>query len=288
MKSLLRPSLFLSRRILITKDLQIERMENLPDDLLVNEILGRLTVPEILEKCSVDTRFARICQNEQLWNLLTRRDFPHEVEFNSGIPWRTYYFEVKESPILPIYFYEDPIEWVRLTPYNIKKVIRLIQSLIQRLDLVGYSIVFIDNYASPLASVVEGQFNVINANLAMQKIVLLRPGREISEFSVVSELTSMNPQSEKPFPISGIPFTDGSFYLALSPPGRFEIPGRSCVAYQKPFLMRIMQYLNLNDEITRSEGILNRDEICHLIYERLRSMGRILDEVAPPTKPLLE
>lgn len=77
-------------------------METLPDELLVNEILGRLTVQQILERCTTETRFARICRSDELWSLLTSRDFPHEVRFKPPIlSWRNYYFDVLRSLILP-------------------------------------------------------------------------------------------------------------------------------------------------------------------------------------------
>lgn len=87
-------------------------METLPDEALIKEILGRLTVQQILERCTTEQRFARICQSNELWSLLTIRDFPLRASFQACnvVPWRQYYFDVLRSPILPIYFYEDPID----------------------------------------------------------------------------------------------------------------------------------------------------------------------------------
>lgn len=171
-------------------------------------------------------------------------------------------------------------------------MLQLIEELKQRLGVPDRIILFTDEFWTSLASVVGGQFNVINSTRPMRKIVLLRPRERITDFSAIDELTSMNPQSGQPWPLSGH-MIERSFYLALGPPRRYdEVPGRPCHFYPPLILMGVVQYLDLNQELAQLGGNLNRPEtkeaLCQLIEERLREMGRILNEVVPPKKPLLE
>ena len=47
---------------------------NVTEDVLISEVLSRLTVEDLLRLCQVERRFAAICQRDRLWQLLTERD----------------------------------------------------------------------------------------------------------------------------------------------------------------------------------------------------------------------
>ena len=261
-------------------------MESLPDELLVNEILGRMSYQEILEKCTIEWRFARICSDDRFWLFLTRRDFPQEIRFNPGISWRQYYDHlVRDSVILPIYFYNDPIEWVRLTHFNLGGVIQLIQGLLQRLGIPDFKIVFTQS-TFPISYFTDGQYRLVprKHESPIDRVVLLPSDVEVNYFEVQKRLTT--PDLQKGHESIHGSIEDGEFFLGLAPP-QFEGDETmvECLDDSLDALKLVADELGLTG---LSWDEVNRPEICHMIEEKLRSMGRILDEVAPPTKPLLE
>lgn len=68
------------------------RLLNLPDDIIINDILPTLSLDQIRHLCTLNSRFAGLCQNELLWRRLYRRDFPNEREIASLPPKRNYRF----------------------------------------------------------------------------------------------------------------------------------------------------------------------------------------------------
>ncbi len=272
-------------------------MERLPNEVLITEILSSMSLPEILKNCLVNLRFARICRGDELWRGLTLRDFPYESVFNRGLSWKEYYINVYQSPVLPVYRYDDPIEWVRLTPYNLTKVIGLIQGLAPE-----SKIVFVDIENQPLASFSEGQFNVLDPLTPMRKIVLLSAEQPLTIDSILSNLTT---SAIGGLPTYGYMFDDGTWlvgYLRLRRSD--EVPGEWCHELTAQELNMILTSLKLQEELdplnwgqrlrvapnTQTLYVPSDvyDELCPIILNRLRSMGRILNEVALPNKPLLE
>lgn len=252
-------------------------MDRLPYELVTHEILGRLTVQEILEKCRVDQSFYRICQDPFFWSLLVRRDFPQDYSHNPGLPWKDYYIQLYNSPILPIYQYQDPIEWIQLTSHNLPSVIDRVEQLKQRLGIPNHSIVFTDAFNQPVTS-----------DHLMRKIVLIPPGVPIDEFSVMKALTSADPNDPDRPLIYG--YVGKAFYLGRRQVrATDEVPGVPCGVYSTLILDRVIEDLGLVDETRRLywDGNLSDETRCKLILNRLREMGRILNEVAPPQKSLL-
>jgi hypothetical protein len=51
------------------------KMESLPDEVLIYKIFPQYDVSYLLHLCQINQRFSIICQNNDLWHILTERDF---------------------------------------------------------------------------------------------------------------------------------------------------------------------------------------------------------------------
>lgn len=97
-------------------------MDSLPDETLLNDIFPRLDVSYLMYLCQTNERFANICRDENLWRVLTQRDF--KVNTKSNDTWRqTYLFynHLLNDPISAIPYVEDALLQQRaglvLTPF---------------------------------------------------------------------------------------------------------------------------------------------------------------------------
>lgn len=248
-------------------------MESLPDDLLIAEMLGRMSLPDILAQCATNRRFAQICRLDRFWSDLTLKDFPHEHARNPGLPWRDYYFQVLRSPILPVYFYQDPIEWVRLTPYNMDRVVELIRGL----GFTDQTIVFTHNYF-PVCYFVDGVRHTISGRHGpINRVVLLPPKTLVDQSEIITRLATPDPQKGDDT-LYGLVEED-ELFLGFHPPIGWYDDELLCIDLPLETLDWLAENLALEP---------NYQKICRDVEERLRSMGRLISESVPPMKPLLE
>ena len=246
-------------------------MESLPREIIVNEILLRLTLKEILSLSEVDRRFLSLGVDGELWRRLTERDYPEEVKFNPGADWQDYYIEVHQSPILPIYHREDPIALRRLTPYNLEGVIEFIEGL----GIRGSHIVFTDSFVNPLAHFKEGELIIVDGTLPWRKIILLPQSKPVDRESLLTEITTttyLGRHRRHTRYLHGYIDEDGE--LLLSPFALLH-DGRINGTHSHHLDDRYLQRLLLQDKF-------GTERLCTIIEKRLRSMGRIVNEVYVP------
>ena len=65
---------------------------DLPDDIIINDILPNLTLDQMRHICAINPRMNELCKNEMLWRRLYHRDFPKERQISSLSPRRNYRF----------------------------------------------------------------------------------------------------------------------------------------------------------------------------------------------------
>ena len=65
-------------------------IEQFPTDML-REIFYKLSYKHIIETCTTSKRFAELCQDEDLWKLLMKRDFNMSVKFDPKLTWKQNY-----------------------------------------------------------------------------------------------------------------------------------------------------------------------------------------------------
>lgn len=268
-------------------------MNNLPDELLIEQLI-LLPVEQILKTCTVDQKFARICKNDTLWSLLTKRDFPEEIQYKpSLISWRNYYIDVYKSPFIPIYYFSTIIGVDRLTPYNLKKVDKRIRELVKE----GYPIpenstlVLIDSSMNPIAYF-DGQ-KLIGDMAEVRKAVLVDPQEEISLLTVLSKLTrgEFIPDEGFSSPIYGYVDNNGEILIGTQWVRTFDeytvTPCKSLTSQQ--IIHAVLALDELMDEAyelvpnlllnpRRRLSLEIREQLCEIIVRALRTKGLILNE----------
>ena len=274
------------------------------EDILINEVLSRMSLSDILRTCQVDRRLANLCQRDDLWHLLTQRDFPEEVPLNPGLPWREYYMTVYRSPLVPVYYFSRMLSAERLTPYNLTRIIGSVQDQIGGLIESGYpvdpnsTIVFTDSLIKPVAYFSKGKFNIFHEAIPMRKIVLLNPTVEISSDAVLSNLTRGDPsltlQGGFRNPAYGYVNPEGEVFIgnkwARRPDEFVVIPCKSLLDYK---IIHALLALDLTEEAyklvpnllaypSRQLSVEIRNRFCEMIVRALRERGLILNEPYSP------
>ena len=56
--------------------MNLQQLDNLPDDVIINVILPQLNTQQKRRLCSINRRFANICQNDLLWRHIREQEFP--------------------------------------------------------------------------------------------------------------------------------------------------------------------------------------------------------------------
>jgi hypothetical protein len=88
---------------------------SLPDEVLINYVFPQLNLPYLLYLCQLNARFANICQNDRLWQMLTGSHYGITVIPPGLNSWReTYrYGEVLNNPVVAIPYMEEAIKQQR-------------------------------------------------------------------------------------------------------------------------------------------------------------------------------
>ncbi len=98
-----------------------------PDEVLLFELLPRVPLKELAKLCQSDQRLRNLCQSEQLWENRVKYEFPIAYYTKTAYPgfsWKQLYFYLSESKLVPIYFNGDIIDHLRVyynTMYNTLK-----------------------------------------------------------------------------------------------------------------------------------------------------------------------
>ncbi len=89
-----------------------QTIEKLPLDML-REIFLKLSFEDIIRSCQISKRFNVLCQDDNLWKILTKRDFNKSVKLYKNLSWKENYLlfkpkivyvvkEVSESTTYPV------------------------------------------------------------------------------------------------------------------------------------------------------------------------------------------
>ena len=71
--------------------------ELLSDEVIVTNILPQLSIEDLIRLCQVDTRFNQICQDERVWQMLSKQKF--NIDDPGHLSWKDVYFygiEIKQ------------------------------------------------------------------------------------------------------------------------------------------------------------------------------------------------
>ena len=101
-----------------------QSLQNLPDDVLINEILPTISLSELSALCRGDARIRSLCNNERLWLNRIRREYPEEVKnMASGQTGKEYYRYLRRTVSIPVLVEDDYEGNVRVDPKNLMPTI---------------------------------------------------------------------------------------------------------------------------------------------------------------------
>ena len=96
----------------------------LPDEILINEILPKLAIKDLSAACSGNSRFRRLCNNEQLWQNKVRLEYS---DVNNKKPknmmWRDFYSYLTDTRSIPVLVEDDYIGNARIDPNNLRPTV---------------------------------------------------------------------------------------------------------------------------------------------------------------------
>ena len=85
--------------------------KHIPTEILINDILPRLSLTELINLCLTDKRIAKICENDQVWNNKILLEYPH-IRLNMkpiGMSSKDFYYRLRNPRGVNklLYTYDD-------------------------------------------------------------------------------------------------------------------------------------------------------------------------------------
>ena len=157
-------------------------IKTLTDDVLINEILPKLPLTDLIKLCQSDKQFETLCQSNQLWQNRSRLSINPNMlnQLLNGyqqdpFSWKNFYLYTMSSFTVPIYIYGDIVNTQPIYYNNLELTIDdLITSLEKPFDI--YSIIFLDELSRPIStySYPSNESNYFSDELkSIKKIVIV-------------------------------------------------------------------------------------------------------------------
>lgn len=138
---------------------------NLPDDVLINEILPNISLNDLAKLCQSDVRLRNLCQSESLWQNKMKLDFPN-VSKPTPLTFKQFYMFLIQADRVPVYRHGDIVMNTLVTVNNRDYAINDIKNKLNgpaSLIFIGAGCgrdFFIDGVASTHNNEYLGIFNV--------------------------------------------------------------------------------------------------------------------------------
>ena len=94
---------------------------NIPNDVLLLEVLPNLRLPYLINACSVDKRINSLCNNEEIWKKRLINEYPDLTKPNDT-SWKNFYLATVSKYRIPIILNGDIIDWAFISPRTIKTI----------------------------------------------------------------------------------------------------------------------------------------------------------------------
>jgi hypothetical protein len=93
------------------------QLELFPDEILLHEILLKLSLTELSRLCRSSRRFQRLCNNDELWRVKIGREYPGYPNY-LNLSYYNFYRFLYESLAIPVYFMGDNYGNIRISNNN--------------------------------------------------------------------------------------------------------------------------------------------------------------------------
>lgn len=140
---------------------EISYLLSLPDEILIYKIFPQYDVSYLLYLCQINKRFSIICQNDDLWHILTDRDFGN-IPIPQGLnSWQSVYMFYN-------HLFTHPIEAI---PY-------VEEALLQKRDGVNINLFqqkLLDKYKKDIIPISYMQNNGVSVSFTIHMLGLYDP-----------------------------------------------------------------------------------------------------------------
>lgn len=122
-------------------------MEFIPDDILINLILPKLSINLLLKVSLTCNRFTNICKDDGLWKTKLSLDHTNFIKFTNMSP-KDYYLLCQE--MIPIYYHGNRIGFIPFHMGHVDEVVNSMVGYFNKLNLTEIDVVFTKNYTTSI------------------------------------------------------------------------------------------------------------------------------------------
>lgn len=249
-------------------------MEDLPDDVLVNEILPRLSSYRLAQVCSVSPRLAALCSGEDLWRVKSFLDFPSDAPLRSmNTSWRDYY-RFLSSLRIPLHYRGEIIAFI---PWDRTQLELMRDIVAKHLPVDELNVVLVDSQRRPVLAWrhLNGPIVPIRNDWSNVVRAVAFDGPELRLDNATIQLALFSPHGQPP--IYGTRAVVGSTtndFRIIDRTGNTSIP-LFCDNLSVQNLSGIAGKLGLPVEFYPDVAFMKL-KLCHRIEERLTQIGHFI------------
>lgn len=85
----------------------MKNIKDIPTEIFIHHTIKNLSAQDIITLCKVDTDFNHICKDNQVWQILLKRDFPEYIIGLGGKKIPGTYIQGQENPMKVYFFLEQ-------------------------------------------------------------------------------------------------------------------------------------------------------------------------------------